>query len=602
MHVLGQSVFLKALGWSLFNSLWQMALLWIVYILLTGAGKRFTAGVRHVTATVLLGSGFVWFAGSFLSLVVNRTAASVSPAELSPWVLPDSSSLYLFFNNARQLLGNLLPYCSIAYMAVLVFLFGRYLQHYLHSRKLKLEGLHKASPALRIFVDQVVQQLSIHKKVSVWLSTIADCPLTVGFFKSVILIPLATVNHLTTDQVEAILLHELAHIKRNDYFLNLLVAVTGILFFFNPFSRLLIRHLRKETENSCDDLVMQFRYDPRTYVSALLSLERTRHQQQLVMAAVGKSNQMLLERVRRITGHKNKFRYNIAQLIILFLLTFLTGIGAWIRAGKSIKPLAVPHPNYARVVSAELPSAYRYTGIKEPKKMGVTLKRKSKTTKHVEVKDDVNDLVLVSNDEPSGSDADETANFTPAVQPEADRDYSITQSHPKTQPEVKIAGDQYPFVPSSSFSFKIIEDTATREKFTYDERMARESLQKALKALDALNWEKIGSEIDRNGKRINAAKLKAQLRKSLSQLDWQKINDDATPSVGEADEQRMKEDLQLQIHALKTNKNRPLQETQKLERQIIQGQERLYQDNLKKLNESLKEIELIRKRNKIVYI
>src|SRR5205085_9561758 len=141
----------------------------------------------------------------------------------------------------------------------------------------------------------------IRKPIKVWMSAIVDTPMTIGFLKPVILMPIAALNGLSVQQVEAILLHELSHIRRNDYFVNLIIASVDILLFFNPFSKLFVRSIRKEREHSCDDLVMQFEYNAHAYASALLSIEQRRVKKlSLAMAAIGKSNQLLLDRVKRI--------------------------------------------------------------------------------------------------------------------------------------------------------------------------------------------------------------------------------------------------------------------------------------------------------------
>src|SRR5260221_13198766 len=104
-------------------------------------------------------------------------------------------------------------------------------------------------------------------------------------------------GNLTPEQVEAILVHELAHIRRKDFLLNLGVTMLEGLFFFNPFTRWLIADLKKEREFCCDDLVLQFRYDPHTYVSALLAVARQAFQTlqaRLVVAATGRGGQQVL--------------------------------------------------------------------------------------------------------------------------------------------------------------------------------------------------------------------------------------------------------------------------------------------------------------------
>ena len=88
--------------------------------------------------------------------------------------------------------------------------------------------------------------MGIRPAVSAWLSSKVDVPLTLGHLKPVILLPVAMINHLTPQQVEAILVHELAHIRRHDYLLHLAVTALEGFFFFNPFARLLIRQVKKK--------------------------------------------------------------------------------------------------------------------------------------------------------------------------------------------------------------------------------------------------------------------------------------------------------------------------------------------------------------------
>ena len=132
----------------------------------------------------------------------------------------------------------------------------------------------------------------IKKKVALWLSEKIDVPATLGFIKPIVLLPIASINQLTTEQVETILLHELGHIKRNDYLVNLFVAIAETILFFNPFAVLLATHLKKERENSCDDFVLSFRNQPETYAKALLVLEQNRIQSlPLLLKATGNDGQ-----------------------------------------------------------------------------------------------------------------------------------------------------------------------------------------------------------------------------------------------------------------------------------------------------------------------
>jgi beta-lactamase regulating signal transducer with metallopeptidase domain len=470
MHLVTQSALLKALGWSLFNSLWQMALLWLCYILLTAIFRKASADLRHGLAVLLLSMGAMAFGVSFFT---SYSLADIGQS-ISGWY------------SARAFIGQFLPYCSSLYLLALVYLFTRYSHHYIHSRRLKSTGLSKIRPALRVFVEQTSLRMGIKKEVRVWLSSLVDGPVTLGFLRPVILIPFATVNNLSLDQVEAILLHELAHIKRYDYLLNLGVTMLGILFFFNPFTRLLIRDIRREREHRCDDLVMQFRYDPHIYVSALLSLASPdQNRQQLAMAATGIGDRLLLQRVKRILKQNGSGERPGTRSVVLLLFTMLTAFIGLSGVNSPVLRLAqrhfpAAHPNMTTAATAAnlgSPSEYEASGAwsdMAPTTAGkMASSRSARKEKLAEADEQADDqpapnIYLTSNSrvdlEDSTSQEEDAGNTS--IQPIASgsdkRDYSIQQAPEVIDipvPETAL-NPGMPFVPNSSFSYRVMEDTS----------------------------------------------------------------------------------------------------------------------------------------------
>jgi len=124
-------------------------------------------------------------------------------------------------------------------------------------------------------------------------------PLVVGWMKPVILLPLGVLMQLPTGQVETILLHELAHIRRHDFLVNLLQSVVETLFFYHPAVRSISRRIREERERVCDDLVVEWCRNPVAYAEALTTFETLRRNS-LALAATGDGD--LLARVRRIVA------------------------------------------------------------------------------------------------------------------------------------------------------------------------------------------------------------------------------------------------------------------------------------------------------------
>lgn len=339
MQLLNQSAFLQSLGWAIANSLWQMALLWLCYQLITVIYKNAAASVKNTAATVLLFAGSGWFIGGLISkyyslqheVVLVLQGDKLQNQEAWETISDSGRSLYSFFATATGIMDKYLPYLSAAYLLLLGFLFLKLLFAWNQSHIIKTKGLIHAGPSWVSHFEHLTAQAGIKKEISLWLTEKINVPATIGFVKPIVLLPLAAINHLSTAEAETILLHELAHIKRHDYLINLFAAFAETILFFNPFAVLLATHLKKERENSCDDFVLQFHNQPKTYAMALLALEKNRMATSpLLLKATGQDG-LLLQRVKRILNiPANNFNYSqrlIAFLIIAFMLTSF----AWIK-------------------------------------------------------------------------------------------------------------------------------------------------------------------------------------------------------------------------------------------------------------------------------
>lgn len=296
-----QSHFMQALGWATLNSFWQMALLWCLFL---GINQLFnlSASAKYRSAVIGLLLGFGWFVTSAFLYYQNH------------------SSSYAFFENTIRHSNNVLNVCllsaSVTYLLLLVFPAVRLFRNWRFVQVIKTEGWQKADLPYRLYVGKVAWHLGIQKKVKLVVSHLVSSPVTVGYLKPMILLPVAAMNGLTSAQVEAILLHELSHIRRYDYLVNLVVSIVHTLLYFNPFAKLFMNVIESERETCCDELVLQFGYDKVDYASALLQLEKLsgRHQT-LALAAAGKQN--LLTRIEKIVGMEKKKPFRLIQIVPL---------------------------------------------------------------------------------------------------------------------------------------------------------------------------------------------------------------------------------------------------------------------------------------------
>lgn len=334
MQSLFQSAFLQALGYSIANSLWQMAFLWLLYVVISAVLKP-AASHKYILAVSLETIGFIWFIVTLqfyysqysrLLYIESTGLDSQAIATLVPQGQGFRSLLIEWMIRIEQLL----PYLSVAYLLLMLILCVRWVMSYRYTQLIRQEGLLKIPAEWRIFVKTTARQLGIQREVAVFLSEKISSPLTIGFLKPLILIPVASINHLTVSQLEAVLLHEMAHIKRYDYLINMLLSVTEIALFFNPFIQLLSRQIKKERENSCDDWVLQFQYSATTYAEALLRIAQLQAKPSLALAAHGSNENELLNRVKRMIGVKEQGFHYRKQLLALLLVTGILSSIAWL--------------------------------------------------------------------------------------------------------------------------------------------------------------------------------------------------------------------------------------------------------------------------------
>ena len=149
--------------------------------------------------------------------------------------------------------------------------------------------------------------IGVRCSVSLLQSQLVKVPVALGILKPVILLPLGLITHLPPEQVETILLHELAHIRRRDYLVNLLQHIVEAIFFFNPAVRWISSLIRQEREASCDDIVVANCNQKTNYLNALVNFQEYsfKHNTPYAMS-IGSKRHYLLNRVKRIINNKNK--------------------------------------------------------------------------------------------------------------------------------------------------------------------------------------------------------------------------------------------------------------------------------------------------------
>jgi beta-lactamase regulating signal transducer with metallopeptidase domain len=179
-------------------------------------------------------------------------------------------------------------------------------------------GTLAVSPAVQDLFQKLLKRMRIGAAVKIFESTIVHVPVVAGYFRPLILLPVSIVSELPIRQLEAIVAHELAHVHRVDYVVNLLQALVETVFFYHPAVWFLSKQLRIEREHCCDDIVVDVLNDRSQYTRALLAMTEIRAANSSLALSVGGAG--LLSRVRRLWGVEPSRRSRLSVPVCLMVL------------------------------------------------------------------------------------------------------------------------------------------------------------------------------------------------------------------------------------------------------------------------------------------
>jgi GWxTD domain-containing protein len=331
-----QTSIAKALGWTLLHSLWEGA---AVAALLAGALCLFRSPrARYAAACLSLMVLLAGFAITLASLWPASKGAAAPHLSLTRATFAETGPLDAT-PPVRLRPADLLPWIAPIWIAGVVAFHLRALAGWLAARRLRRSGVCCAPSDWDARLARLASRLRISHPVSLLESSLADTPLVIAHLRPVILVPVGLLAGLPPDQVEAILAHELAHILRRDYLVNLLQTFVEGLFFYHPAVWWVSRVISAERENCCDDIAIAVCGDARSYAAALAALEQNRFAaRELALAATGGR---VVDRIRRILKDQERTRIGLAPLAFAIVLSLATAVclAAWQTA-----PARLPSP------------------------------------------------------------------------------------------------------------------------------------------------------------------------------------------------------------------------------------------------------------------
>lgn len=351
----------QIVGWTLIHSLWQGALIAALLGVVLIALRKAPAAWRHAACLIALVAMPVMPLLTSLQSIRNApvitselsTGASELPAApagqvaapqraAEPPTRSEATGVEPTSIARRNVdLEALFPWIVGAWLIGVLLLSLRVIAGFVGAHRLVNYGTAAVSAEIAAAATRIAQRIGVSQTVRVLASVRAPVPMVIGLMRPVVLMPVSLLSGLTLSQVEAILAHELAHVRRYDYAFNVLQTVIETFFFYHPAIWWISRKLRDEREHACDELAVSLcGDDPVFYSRVLLTVEQWRGERiSFAPAATGGS---LALRIRKLLGEEER-RFDVGPRwfagVITVVGVLLAGSGVWHDRADAQTPL-----------------------------------------------------------------------------------------------------------------------------------------------------------------------------------------------------------------------------------------------------------------------
>ncbi len=317
---------LESTGLSIVHSLWQGALLLFIVLSALVIARNKSARFRYlITLTgtfllpVILVGNLIYFWPH--QLVDNSMVASATGTEM----IADIPTQFSIPNNGQQQNNTVLWLNENASTIAIFWIVGmslfllKVLGSFVWLKRLTKQALPMHNTAVNELLTTIQEKLAIQRTVELKLSSWIKSPIILGVIKPTILFPIGLIEGLTIEEVEAILYHELAHLKRNDFIVNIMINVLQIVFFYHPAYWWMKSQLDNEREFATDEMALHYSEKKLPMIKALAKVQAySLHQHSLAFA--GNSKNQVLKRINLIMKAKQQPNWLSAVFTMVILM------------------------------------------------------------------------------------------------------------------------------------------------------------------------------------------------------------------------------------------------------------------------------------------
>ncbi len=362
MNIFLESQLAEALTWTLLHSLWQGFVLWLLLVIVLKLTKMKSPSGRYVSGIMAMFTWLCWMGITFFQQIDTSASTFYEAGDITfAYDMQEESSTHFFHGEEHAFLYELqywfqdfvFEYGSLFNLIWLsgFIIFGlKWASGWMYVQYLKKSAYLIAEEHWREKLDVLMRKMDIGKDIQILASDHVMSPILVGHIKPIILFPAALLTGLQPEHLEAIISHELAHVKRHDYLVNIVISGMEMILFYHPAYWWMANMIKKERELCCDDMAVSVIKSPLKYAEALAEVQSYEQSAvSLAMGIQGSNKQFLLGRVKRLLTPSLEKESSHQRPWLSFLLVAGLFMGIW---GITSSPLTAAEDKYVNLVDA----------------------------------------------------------------------------------------------------------------------------------------------------------------------------------------------------------------------------------------------------------
>ena len=594
--------FIDALGWALLHSIWQIAvfglLVWVIFRFVS----KDNAKLRYGVASISLAFIFISFILTLVHYLPGNNDTSINNTNISPELL-----MYLLVNSSEGIsdfsnfnINQYFPIIVNIWIMGVCILSCHMTFSYLQTIKLRKHLTYPISEKTQKIASSLIKRFNINQKILFKESGYIQTPSLVGYFKPVILLPVSMLSGIPDNQLEIIIAHELAHIKRHDYLFQFIQGILELLFFYHPVVWWLSSVVNTEREHICDDLAVKVCGESLTLIKALNNMEAIRKKRfEMVLGLSGKKDN-LFNRVQRIVRLKPESARRANKLVFSGLFVFLLS-GLILISNFAISGNAFSGKQFfskINIIDRNLtPDSNTNSTLALSDQEKKKKKKQSKKVKEVEEVAEIETTVEVVSEIEEVAEIETIVEVTPEVEVapavEIDPDFEVApeiEVAPEVETEEVIeVPDVFDFnFPKDSLKSKEWLEKKVSEMIEEQKMELKEAVRELEEVKLEMNFEEMQKELQEELKDLNVEQLKKEFKEQEHELQERLKELSSKEYLKELQREQIEQNEELTRELLEIEKSRELNDKEKeeIKKRIKETLERVnseeFQEQIKK--------------------